>query len=519
MLTYLGAWRKLATVVAVFALGYALEIFGWSVIGDAALNGRLDMGWLAAWMLMLLSTVPLRLIGEWCEAVLAVDVGAAIKGRLLAGALKVDLDALKTMGAGHLLSRVIESQAFEATVLTGAMGALVATIELAFAGWVLSKGSGGFPHALLLLAFVPVALGLALLLHRRLDDWTSVRLAFTHGLIERMEGHRTRLAQEQPERRDATEDRLMKDYFTASRSADRAALPFALLVPAGWMLIGLAALTPAFVGGTATAGGLAIALGGVLLATRAFGSLVDGMGAILRAVIAWRHMGFIYRAAAMPGPFGAGAVMLPQGTRPAGPLVELDDVAYRYEPQGRMVVDGASLTIAHGQRLLLEGPSGGGKSTLASLIAGLRRPDRGLIHVHGLDRATLGDSWRAVISQSPQFHENHILSASLAFNLLMGRQWPPSADDLEEARTLCLELGLGPTLERMPAGLMQHVGETGWQLSHGEKSRIFLARALLQKTELVILDETFGALDPRTQALCLKLAFRHAPTLAVIAHR
>lgn len=69
----------------------------------------------------------------------------------------------------------------------------------------------------------------------------------------------------------------------------------------------------------------------------------------------------------------------------------------------------------------------------------------------------------------------------------------------------------------MPAGMMQMVGETGWQLSHGERSRLFMARALLQGADLVILDESFAALDPSTLERCLLTAKRRAPTLLVIA--
>ena len=60
----------------------------------------------------------------------------------------------------------------------------------------------------------------------------------------------------------------------------------------------------------------------------------------------------------------------------------------------------------------------------------------------------------------------------------------------------CRALGLGPLLDRMPGGIYQMVGETGWQLSHGEKSRLYIARALLQSADLTILDESFAALDP-----------------------
>src|SRR5207253_6448750 len=126
--------------------------------------------------------------------------------------------------------------------------------------------------------------------------------------------------------------------------------------------------------------------------------------------------------------------------------------------------------------------------------------------------------WRRRVVAAPQFHENHVLAATFAFNLLLSRQWPPAQRDLEEAEALCRELGLGDLLDRMPAGLMQMVGETGWQLSHGERSRLFLARALLQGAEMVILDESFGALDPETLRQCLRCTRSRAATLMVIAH-
>ena len=111
-----------------------------------------------------------------------------------------------------------------------------------------------------------------------------------------------------------------------------------------------------------------------------------------------------------------------------------------------------------------------------------------------------------------------MLTATFAFNLLLGRGWPPRPADLEDAEALCHELGLGDLLGRMPAGLQQMVGETGWQLSHGERSRLYIARALLQKAELVVLDESFAALDPETLRRALRCVLDRAPTLVVIAH-
>ncbi len=151
------------------------------------------------------------------------------------------------------------------------------------------------------------------------------------------------------------------------------------------------------------------------------------------------------------------------------------------------------------------------------MITDTRAATSGQVLMRGLDRTTVGSArWQRQIAT--QFHDNHVLSGSLAFNLLMGRAWPPAPGDRREAEAVCRELGLGSMIDRMPSGLDQVVGETGWQLSHGERSRVFLARALLQRAELVVLDETFGALDPLTLQRCLEVVRRRAPALVVIAH-
>jgi ATP-binding cassette, subfamily B, bacterial len=168
---------------------------------------------------------------------------------------------------------------------------------------------------------------------------------------------------------------------------------------------------------------------------------------------------------------------------------------------------------------LIEGASGSGKSTLGNVIAGLHPATGGLVLTQGLDLATAGPSrWRKQVATAPQYHQNHILAATLLFNLLIGRNWPLQAGDAQEAAAVCEELGLGPLLERMPAGMMEQVGETGWQLSQGERSRVFLARAILQQAPLVILDESFAALDPETLEQCLRCVLKRAPSLLVIAH-
>jgi len=272
--------------------------------------------------------------------------------------------------------------------------------------------------------------------------------------------------------------------------------------------------------------GLAVAVGGVFLGAQALGRLAAGFSFLASAGVAWRQVGPLFRAAGRPEDgSGAARERIAARERVAEPgrlgrmVLEARDLVFRYRAEGEPVLAGCSLGVRAGERVLVQGPSGGGKSTLAAVLTGLRPPSSGLVLAEGLDRATLGlEGWRRRVVASAQFHENHVFAGSLAFNLLMGRRWPPEEGDLEEAEEVCRDLGLGELLDRMPSGIRQTVGETGWQLSHGERSRIYIARSLLQGAGVVILDESFAALDPESLARALECVRRRASTLLVIAH-
>jgi len=241
-------------------------------------------------------------------------------------------------------------------------------------------------------------------------------------------------------------------------------------------------------------------------------------------VISWQQVAPFFRAAARTEITGSLAFAFDsrrqeRPTEAGAPLLEAQDLGFRYRARAEPVLHGCHLRISRGDRLLLEGPSGGGKSTLASILTSLRSPESGLLLLHGVDRPTLGTTtWRRCIVAAPQFHENHVLTGTLAFNLLMGRRWPPRLEDFQEAEALCRDLGLEALLRRMPAGVLQLVGESGWQLSHGEMSRLYIARALLQGADLVVLDESFASLDPENLRRALNCVLERARTLLVIAH-
>jgi ATP-binding cassette subfamily B protein len=512
-----GIPRRLTALAIAHTLQYALWIGAWWLAGSNALRATPDRAWLIPWALLLLTLVPLRVLITRLQGWVAIGAGALLKQRLFLGALRLDPDSLRHQGAGQLLGRVLESEAVEALALSGGFLAFVAFIEIAASIFVLAAGAGGWLQSSLLVLWLAIAAALARSYFQRNRDWTNVRLHMTHDLVESMSGHRTRLAQLAAGHWHDGEDEALTEYLRSSQSMDSATARLIALVPRGWLVVGLLGLVPVFVRGVNSPGRIAIAVGGVLLAYRAWKRLAAGAWQLAGAAVAWQRTSVLFDAATQPESPGSLDSTAPVET---SPVIEARDLVFRYSDRTEPVLRGANLRIAAGDRVVLEGPSGGGKSTLVSLLAGVREPGSGLVLMRGRDRETLGAAeWRRRLAAAPQFHENHVLAETFAFNLFLGRRSVLGPADFAEAQEICDELGLGGVLERMPAGMLQMVGETGWQLSHGERSRLYIARALLQDAELVVLDESFAALDPENLQRAVECVVKRARSLLVIAHR
>lgn len=493
----------------------------WLIFGLEALRGRLDGARLLAWALLLLFAIPLQLGASWLLGEHAVRVGLSFKRRLFDGALRFSVDTTRRDGVGGLLGRVNEATAVESLFVAGGLTALSVAADWVVALVLLAHT--GFPLAsvVLFLLLTLVMLALATDLMQKQQRWMLARIRMTRDFVERMIGYRTRVVQEPRERWHEAEDRDLEGYIGASRELDERLVLYGTL-PRILPVLGLALLLPVVLASSASGlGGLVLVLIAVTTASSALAQLWGLFGLFTSGLLAWRSAGPLFRASTLeptaPHLFFQDAVAQ---TRAGGDtLLEARDISFRYATRPRPVLSGCNLKVQRGARILIRGASGRGKSTFGAILAGLRLPESGLLLVRGIDRYVLTEAhWRATVAAVPQFHENHIFTNSLAFNLLMGRGWPPAPKDLEDAWTTCRELGLGPLVTRMPGGLFEPVGETGWQLSHGERSRVYVARALLQRADVTILDESFGALDPETLAEVMPNVLRRAGTLIVLAH-
>ncbi|MFP4246727.1 MAG: thiol reductant ABC exporter subunit CydD, partial [Halochromatium sp.] len=195
--------------------------------------------------------------------------------------------------------------------------------------------------------------------------------------------------------------------------------------------------------------------------------------------------------------------------------IRFEDVAFSYEP-GRPALDGARFEIAPGERIALVGPSGAGKTTVASLLLGFIRPAAGRISVDGQDLNALAlDDWRRRLAWLPQ--QPRLFQGTIADNIRLGL---PAAT-LDEVRAAAERAQATEFIERLPRGYETPVGERGAGLSGGQIQRIALARAFLRDARLVILDEATASLDPASEALVQRAVDRLAEgrSLLVIAHR
>lgn len=267
--------------------------------------------------------------------------------------------------------------------------------------------------------------------------------------------------------------------------------------------------------GVLSAGAWQIAAGEATVAT-----VMAAMTAVGILLPSFRDLGLVYgywKSARVSNERVVAFLATPALVREVADAKDLDGVKGRLEFRDARIegsLSGFSATAAAGQVTAIVGPNGAGKSTLLALAARLLDPDAGSVLLDGQDLATasLRSLRRHVALVSPDLP---LLRGTVKHNL---RYRSPDASE-EEYQRVIRECQVDEILEVLPKGELTRVTEAGTNLSQGQRARIALARALLDRPSVLLLDETDANLDPRSALILDGILERYAGTILIVTHR
>jgi len=531
-------WREVGRILFALARGYHARLVVTFVLGVARVAALIGVGLLGALvvravsrgesarllLIALLVVAPLAGVLHWIESWLAHDMAY----RLLADMRMRFFRKLVDLGPAYLSSRrtgdllgvathdieLIE-YFFAHTITPGLVAVLVPAVVLA------TLGVFGWPMALAVLPFLAYA-ALSPVLGRGRIDRLSGRAREASGelnahAVDSIQGLAEIVAFQQEARRGEA-------LAARARAYAEARMPFlADLARQSAMqdvATGLGGLAVTVVGASLVAAGRLEAAMLPLLTLLAMSAFVPvweiaQVGRQLADTLAATRRVHAVHAEPVLIADGPG-VRLPGPRREEAATIALHDVTFTYPGRARPALTQVSFTVPAGATVALVGPSGAGKTTIASLLLRFWDPTSGSITLAGHDlRAWSLDDLRGHIALVAQ--DTHLFNDTLGGNIRIAR---PEATPTEVAAAI-ERASLTSLVRTLPEGLETRVGERGVQLSGGQRQRVAIARAFLRDAPVLILDEATSHLDAVNEHVVQEalLSLARARTTIVIAHR
>lgn len=197
--------------------------------------------------------------------------------------------------------------------------------------------------------------------------------------------------------------------------------------------------------------------------------------------------------------------------------LKIKNINWKYQSAENKTLSNASLYIKKGESVAFIGSSGAGKTTLADIVMGLLKPQKGIVEMDEIDIFTIPHQWAKIIGYVPQ--SVFLIDDTVRNNVAFGLDSEKISDKkvweaLEQAQ-------LEEFVKSLPHGLDTMVGERGVKLSGGQRQRIAIARALYENPDILVLDEATSALDSETESAVMESinALQGFKTLIIVAHR
>jgi ABC-type multidrug transport system fused ATPase/permease subunit len=496
-------------------------VLGWStdhVILPAFRTGHIGTGWLLAVVALFVAVAILRAVGVIARrlgaGVMQYRMQAHYRRAVTRQYLKLPLAWHQAHPTGQLLSNAnadVEAAWAPIAPLPMAVGTIammvIAVVQMFLADLVLAGiGMLVFPAVILTnLAYQRRASPLITRAQQLRAELSEVaHESFDGALVVKTLGRETEETQ-----RFGAKARELRDLNIRAGRIRAAFDPTLAALPDIGVLVVLAVGVVRVLHGHAAAGDVVQV--GFLLTIVAFPirSLGWLLGEFPRSVVGYRR---VRRVLDATGGLQYGAARLP-ADRSQGARLALEHVAFAYEPTQPLLTD-VSFTVDAGRTVAIVGPTAAGKSTLTTLLSRLVDPDAGRIEIDGIDLRELAPGELAkAIAVVPQ--TAFLFDDTVRDNVTLGAE-EITDDEVWAALRAAQADGF---VAALPQGLDTRLGERGTSLSGGQRQRISLARALVRRPRLLILDDATSAVDPEVEQRILAALEDTDTTLVVVAYR
>lgn len=524
ILPYLKPYRRrIALAMLLVAAATVCDLLLPTIMNDILNNGvrQSDFAYIVrccAWMLAVAAAgLAALLAGRKISCDVVAGFNADLRTDVFSLVNNMTFEEFNSIGAAALLSRSTYDIGTVSWVASMISGSLI-TIPVLFFGGVILALRKDVMMSLILLLFVPAIFLIVRPISKRigpLHETSDKYIDIQNDVMrERLHGIRVIRAFN---KEASLQQKIADATHVMAENIINANVQMGLLSPAAVLLVNLAGVAIIWLGGwRMETGSHAISGGDIFaiiqyLALVANGVLMGGFAMVMlpHAKVAADRIGEIFHAAGMQET-AKGAEHTFRGE------IALDHVTFRYEGASEAAVQNVSMHILPGQKIAVIGGTGSGKSTLVQLLLSFRLPTEGQILFDGVSASQID---RGVIRKniSCVLQKTAVYSGTIRHNIEMGRPGAEETDIIEAADIAQLT----PFLNSLPEHLEHPLQQSGKNLSGGQKQRLCIARAILRRPRVLIMDDSTSAVDTATDAR-IRAALKDAlpgTTKLIIAQR